>query len=437
MDSNRFGSKNYFSGGLAEIVSKPTNITFSYLKKWFCGASSFGSAMQLLGLPYIKNKESILEIVDGQLYINLYIEEATLYKNTIFKYKIQKTIADTPSLTVSLPKLINPISIYNSTKILFVQSFWIANPQKYSLFANQLTENIPAKSSSTNTDEINAILKDQVWPSVIAVGMLAEFYNNLIQNESKFKYSEVQHYISSKVAKSDWFFKSLTEQEKVKLGHLTLEDYFKEYGIRADNDYELTFPRWIETKQLIVKRINNFKVAPQKEISMPLGLGKKLQTYIEAEIQLQISRSNAKHKALVYINQLRQQLISKKIIKVIEKVKTKKTNPRPKPTNQLLHNTGTPVSLGQVTGSVQVIKTAQDTIGENIIGIFPNASPQFSILYTKCIGMIFLKGGQTSHGAIVAREFGIPAIVDINAQNIKNGTNLTIDGQRGKWKINH
>jgi len=47
----------------------------------------------------------------------------------------------------------------------------------------------------------------------------------------------------------------------------------------------------------------------------------------------------------------------------------------------------------------------------------------------------FLRGGQTSHGSIVAREFGIPAIIDSKAQGIKDGEILEVDGEAGEWKI--
>jgi phosphoenolpyruvate-protein kinase (PTS system EI component) len=49
--------------------------------------------------------------------------------------------------------------------------------------------------------------------------------------------------------------------------------------------------------------------------------------------------------------------------------------------------------------------------------------------------MIFLRGGQTSHGSIVAREFGIPAIIDNKAQGIKDGVILEMDGDAGEWRI--
>ena len=103
-------------------------------------------------------------------------------------------------------------------------------------------------------------------------------------------------------------------------------------------------------------------------------------------------------------------------------------------TNSPLSGKGTPVSRGVVQGTVRHIKVAGEKISRGTIGIFPNASPEFTTQYPECIGMIFLAGGQTSHGAIVAREFGIPAIIDGSLQHLPDGTCIELDGMQGLWR---
>jgi pyruvate,water dikinase len=46
-------------------------------------------------------------------------------------------------------------------------------------------------------------------------------------------------------------------------------------------------------------------------------------------------------------------------------------------------------------------------------------------------------GGQLSHGAIVAREYGLPAVVNVPAatQLIQDGQTVTVDGSAGKVKL--
>jgi pyruvate, water dikinase len=52
-------------------------------------------------------------------------------------------------------------------------------------------------------------------------------------------------------------------------------------------------------------------------------------------------------------------------------------------------------------------------------------------------GIIAEVGGRLSHGAIIAREYGIPAVMDIAqaTQKFKNGQRVRIDGYRGIVEI--
>jgi pyruvate,water dikinase len=96
------------------------------------------------------------------------------------------------------------------------------------------------------------------------------------------------------------------------------------------------------------------------------------------------------------------------------------------------NGTGKAVSVGKAKGMVLNIVNSNQQINKNTVGIFPNASPEFTHQFPKCVGIIFQKGGVTSHGAIVAREFGIPAIIDPNAK-IPDNTAIEINGTTGQW----
>lgn len=62
-----------------------------------------------------------------------------------------------------------------------------------------------------------------------------------------------------------------------------------------------------------------------------------------------------------------------------------------------------------------------------------STDPSWTPLFLSASGIIVEIGGYLSHGAIVAREFGLPAVVNapgcFNA--IKDGNNLTVDGNAG------
>ncbi len=418
---------NYYSGGFAEIVSNPSDITYSYLKEWFNGESSLGKAMKILGLPYQEINVPILELIEGELLVNLQNEERTLYKNTIFKYMQQRNFDDTPKLVIDKFKLINPINLISTFNILIKQSVWISNPQKVVNFAKDLVKNIPEITEENKTN-IEQILRNDIWPPVIALGVLSEFFNQLIKQDSGIDFSAIHSYISTKQSLHDWFFLSIAEQKRVKDKQLSFEHYIEKYGKRADKDYELTSPRWYEIKDSIKKRINelsgSFSVNSIDE-SLYSKLSKNLQSYIDALIDLQTLRSEAKRKTLLGVDILRRKIKPKDEIKL-------------EPVNKLASSSnsqGLAVSKGVVGGIVKHIISNDQQIPEGCICIFPNASPEFSVQYPKCKGMIFLKGGQTSHGSIVAREFGIPALISSSADQLQDGVFVTISGIEGTWVI--
>ncbi|NJL88533.1 MAG: hypothetical protein HC916_01075 [Coleofasciculaceae cyanobacterium SM2_1_6] len=59
--------------------------------------------------------------------------------------------------------------------------------------------------------------------------------------------------------------------------------------------------------------------------------------------------------------------------------------------------------------------------------------PEWLPLLRDAAGIITEQGGMTSHGAIIARELGIPAVVGVTAatQLIQTGEDLTLDGDQG------
>lgn len=443
----------YYSGGLAELVSSPTVLTYSFLENWFTGKGSIGKAMKILGLPHNDTDLPVLELIDGDLVINLSNEEETLYSQTIFKYKKQSSIHETPQLVIDLVKIVNPICLLNTFSMLLVQSKWIANPKNSVEITKKLLEAVPAKAKNENINQIDILLRNEVWPTVIAIGLLCEFYNQLLTKEVKNNLFKINKYISNQAAKKDWFFRSIADQEEIRKNKLSFSDYIKEYGIRADKDYELTSPRWYEIPDVIKKRISKNSIKDNNQ-NVVLDVNKKLKIIIDASIKLQLLRSEAKRKALLYINQLRKKILQKtkslsdisqltrdeiinnqlphKILQTTIAVKNKRVV-------RVIHSQtegkGMGVSQGHVVGVVRNITSNITDIPKGTIGIFPNASPEFTMQYPKCIGMIFLKGGQTSHGAIVAREFGIPALIDHKAEGIKNGVTVELNGSTGEWRI--
>jgi len=427
-------TKNYYSGGLAELVPHPTSSTFSFLEKWFTGRGSIGRAMRILHLPSRRTGECIFDLKDGELYVNLKNEENTLYKWTIFKYKDQISIHSVPRLTVSIWKILNPLCVYNTIRMIIVQSVWIAYPNKTLERMEKLVSKIPPVAPGADLDMTDKILRKKVWPTVIAVGMVSEFFSQYLEKESKELFTKINHFVSQEVSCDDWFFASIRDQEKVKKKEMTFDDYILKYGIRSDQDYELTSPRWHEIPEKIKERIQKAAPFPQKNEELGIEVSHKIDALIHISIRLQILRSEAKRKTLIHIDHLRQEMLKKSVVPQISSVNKIPVVKKTGKIDMSLHK-GTSVSSGRVTGKVLQVMDNSQKIPKGTIGIFSNASTEFTIQFPKCIGMIFLRGGQTSHGAIVAREFGIPAIIDEKAEGIEDGMELELNGNTGEWKI--
>ena len=97
--------------------------------------------------------------------------------------------------------------------------------------------------------------------------------------------------------------------------------------------------------------------------------------------------------------------------------------------------TGTPACPGRVTGPARVIThiSEADTIrpGEILVTMSTDIgwSPHFPVL----AGVVTELGGLISHGAVVAREYGLPCLVGVTGatQTFSTGDRVSLDAVRG------
>jgi phosphohistidine swiveling domain-containing protein len=91
---------------------------------------------------------------------------------------------------------------------------------------------------------------------------------------------------------------------------------------------------------------------------------------------------------------------------------------------------------GQVTGRARVLESVMDAhrIEAGDILVTRQTDPGWACVFPLISGLLVERGGMLSHGAIVAREFGIPAIVGIEqvTQIIADGEMITLDADTGK-----
>ena len=95
---------------------------------------------------------------------------------------------------------------------------------------------------------------------------------------------------------------------------------------------------------------------------------------------------------------------------------------------------GSPASAGTVTGVARVIL---DPVGARLepgeILVAPSTDPGWTPLFLTAGGLVMEMGGANSHGAVVAREYGIPAVVGVPdaTSAIATGQRITVDGGAG------
>ncbi|MGA2032114.1 MAG: PEP-utilizing enzyme, partial [Thermoguttaceae bacterium] len=95
---------------------------------------------------------------------------------------------------------------------------------------------------------------------------------------------------------------------------------------------------------------------------------------------------------------------------------------------------GDAVAAGVATGTARIVFDPRQPrdLGANYILVCPSTDPGWTALFVNARGLVVEKGGVLSHGAIVARDFGIPAVVCPGAtKRIKDGSKLRLDGNRG------
>jgi len=95
---------------------------------------------------------------------------------------------------------------------------------------------------------------------------------------------------------------------------------------------------------------------------------------------------------------------------------------------------GTGVSTGNVRGRIKILHTADEKpLLKGEILVARATDPGWTPLFVNAGGIILEVGGSLQHGALVAREYGIPCVAGVeNATTLwKDGTLVEVDGSGG------
>jgi len=93
------------------------------------------------------------------------------------------------------------------------------------------------------------------------------------------------------------------------------------------------------------------------------------------------------------------------------------------------------LSAGVASGPVKIVTSPRDAgdLGRGYILVCRSTDPGWRPLFVNAAGLVLECGGTLSHGAIVAREMGIPAVVLPDATNLlADGQVVSVDGHSGR-----
>ena len=99
---------------------------------------------------------------------------------------------------------------------------------------------------------------------------------------------------------------------------------------------------------------------------------------------------------------------------------------------------GLPVSSGVIEGRARVILKMEDAeLEEGDILVTSFTDPSWTPLFVSISGLVTEVGGLMTHGAVIAREYGIPAVVGVDhaTRRIRDGQRIRVHGTEGYVEI--
>jgi pyruvate,water dikinase len=142
----------------------------------------------------------------------------------------------------------------------------------------------------------------------------------------------------------------------------------------------------------------------------------------------------AERKAIIAVRKIRWQSAKRLDMSIVIDSVTMDDVGLPKTYEGASELSGEPIAAGIAVGTARIVfdpQKAADLTTDYVL-VCPSTDPGWTALFVHAKGLIVERGGVLSHGAIVARDFGIPAIVCPDAtRRIPDRQKIRVDGNRG------
>ena len=103
------------------------------------------------------------------------------------------------------------------------------------------------------------------------------------------------------------------------------------------------------------------------------------------------------------------------------------------------HLPGTPPCLGPASGRATNLASATEAerLAKGDVLVTRQTDPGWGPVFFLISGRVIERGGMLSHGAIIAREFGIPCVVGVKRamERIRDGATIDVDADAGVVRV--
>jgi pyruvate,water dikinase len=273
---------------------------------------------------------------------------------------------------------------------------------------------------------------------------------------------------------------------KLATGQMSREAFLKDFGHRGPQEMELSQPRYSEAPQLLPQATSTAPSHEQELVALEAvidlkkhaGLRPKLEAALQQARTYLALRESSKHYLMLGFAQLRRLLraLGQRLgigddVFYLDALPSEPSAPdalaaqakankcrrqlwlaiasppvlfsddlealgRPVQMTGMQQWQGTPLSLGSFEGPALVLDAPipAEGLAPGFVLVCPSTDPAWVPLFLKAGALVMESGGVLSHGAIVAREFGIPAVAGIAdvPRLIETGQRVHVDGASGR-----